>query len=434
MRCSRRQTRLLLTLASLTLTTFALAGCPIPGGSSGGTDGKSSTGGNTSVTPGSSGSLDKSFGDEGIVTTDFTTKKDDAAFGVALQADGKIVAAGSTSAPDPKYTVGTFALVRYLPDGEPDPDFGLVGRVFTAQGSTAQARDVVVTGDGTIVTGGWFQGGSLSIDYLLSRHLPDGKLDETFGDTGHATAGLGSASGNALALQSDGKVLFAGYNGLLEYKPVIARYSAAGQLDTSFDADGQAQLDWGTDSDEAYGIAVHDGKILVAGSADTDGFALTRLNADGSLDTSFGTGGTVKVAAGESEAADLAVAADGSIVVAGGQHVLRFTSAGALDPAFGGDGIVELADHTLSAVAVQPDGKILVTGSTSEKVSLSRLKADGTLDTSFATQGTAIVAVPGATAHAYDLVRQPDGRIVVAGRAFQSQGAHADFMLMRFWP
>jgi uncharacterized delta-60 repeat protein len=430
---SRRKTRLIMTLASLTLTTFALAGCPIPGGSSG-PGGNTSTGGNTPVTPGSSGSLDKSFGDDGILTTDFTEEKDDAAFGVALQADGKIVAAGSTSAPDPSYTVGTFALVRYLSNGEPDPAFGMAGRVFTAQGSTAQARDVVVTGDGQIVTGGWFQAGGFSIDYLLSRHLSDGKLDESFGDAGHATAGLGAASGNALALQADGKFLFTGYNGLLEYKPVVARYTAAGELDTSFDEDGKAQLDWGTDSDEAYAIAVHDGKILVAGSADTDGFALSRLNADGTLDTSFGTDGTVKVAAGESEASDLAVAADGTIVVVGGQHVLRFTADGELDTGFGGDGIVELTDHALNAVALQPDGKILVTGGHSEKVSLSRLKADGSLDSSFATQGTAIVAVPEATAQAYDIVRQPDGRIVVAGRAFQSDGAHADFMLMRFWP
>ena len=428
-----RSTRLLLTLAASSLLTLTLAGCPIPEGSSS-PGGKTTPGGSSGVTPGKSGALDATFGDDGIVTTDFTEGKSDFAMALALQPDGKIVAGGTTSAPSPSYTVGTFALIRYQANGEPDAGFGTVGRVFTAQGSTAQGRAVAVAGDGTIVTGGWMQGSGFAMDFLMSRHLANGKLDDSFGTGGHATAGYGGATGNALALQADGKILFAGYNGLLEYKPIVLRYAANGTLDPAFDGDGKLQLDWGSDDDQAEAIAVRDGKILVAGSAGAKGFALSRLNMDGSLDTSFGTNGTVTLAAGDSLAEAMAVAPDGAIVLAGGKHVVRITPGGALDESFGEDGIVQLPDHALRAVAVQSDGKVLVTGGKSDKVVLVRLKANGAVDSGFAAQGTALEAVPGGIAEAYAIVIQPDGRIVVAGRALDGEAGDDDFMLMRFWP
>ncbi len=413
----------ILALASLTLATVSLTACPFPGATSG-------PGSPAGGTPGASGSLDKSFGQDGIVTTDFADENSDVAYGVALQENGRIVAAGVST----DGGTGLFALVRYMPNGDPDTGFGTEGRVFTARGMTTQGKDVAVTADGKIVTGGWFQSFSSAMDLMLSRHLPDGQLDESFGDGGHAIAGYGSAIGNKLALQSDGKILLTGYNGMLEYKPVLLRYTADGKPDSSFGTDGKVQLDWGTDEDKAYAIAEAGGKIVIAGSAKADGFALSRLNADGSLDTGFGTGGTVKVETGENVAQGLAVASDGRIVVAGDARVMRFNADGGIDSSFGTGGAVELAEQSLHAVVLQPDGKLLLAGGQAGKVSLVRLKADGKLDETFADQGVARVAAPDAASEAYDLVLQPDGRIVLAGKAYQSEGGHDDFLVMRFWP
>lgn len=415
----------------LSACTMALAPTA-PGGSAGAPEDDS--GPDPHATPGPSGTLDASFGKGGIVTTDVATGSNDLALSVALQPDGKLVAAGASVEFVFKDVQGTFALVRYLADGTPDPGFGTQGRVIVGKGSSAQARGVALAGDGGIVTAGWSLG--VVTDVLVSRHLTSGKLDAGFGDGGLASGGMGEGYTRGIAMQPDGKILVVGYGGsYVDYDAWVMRLEADGKRDASFGSAGLKKVDWGTWDDQAQAIAWRDGKIYLAGSAKPHGFALSRLDAEGAPDPTFGNSGHVLVSS-EDEAKGLAIDAEGRVLLAGGQRVLRFLPDGTLDSSFGSAGTVLLAGQELHAVGIQPDGKILLAGSQDGAASLTRLQADGTPDTGFASQGRAKVAASDGAAVGHALLVQPDGRIVVAGKAFKNKdkSGHDDFMLLRFWP
>ena len=165
------------------------------------------------------GSLDPTFGRDGIVTTDFAAATD-FAYAVALQSDGKIVAAG-TSVGDTE----DFALARYNPDGSLDPTFGGDGTVTTDfWDGFERAQGVAVQSDGKVVAVGW--GGS---GFALTRYLPDGTIDLRFGVGGKVTTDFlpSGAAGYGLALQSDGRIVLAGESdGPFDKPPdfAVARY------------------------------------------------------------------------------------------------------------------------------------------------------------------------------------------------------------------
>jgi uncharacterized delta-60 repeat protein len=233
--------------------------------------------------------------------------------------------------------------------------------------------------------------------------------------------------------------------------------AAPGDLDTSFSGDGKVLTDI-ADDDQAYDVAVQpDGKILSVGSsadnASIEGrWALTRHNADGTPDTGFGTGGTVTTAVNNmdpdlqwSEANAVALQPDGRIVVAGYSTrgyedccwftVARYNSDGSLDNTFSGDGrfFADIAGPTEARdVAVDASGRIVAAGYSGGEVAVVRLNADGTPDTTFGGDGT-VTADPSASLEeggdARALVLQPDGKIVVGG---QVGSTRFDFLLMRF--
>ncbi|MDH6496884.1 MULTISPECIES: DUF11 domain-containing protein [unclassified Streptomyces] len=233
--------------------------------------------------------------------------------------------------------------------------------------------------------------------------------------------------------------------------------AAPGDLDTSFSGDGKVLTDI-ADDDQAYDVAVQpDGKILSVGSsadnASIEGrWALTRHNADGTPDTGFGTGGTVTTAVNNmdpdlqwSEANAVALQPDGRIVVAGYSArgyedccwftVARYNSDGSLDNTFSGDGrfFADIAGPTEARdVAVDASGRIVAAGYSGGEVAVVRLNADGTPDTTFGGDGT-VTADPSASLEeggdARALVLQPDGKIVVGG---QVGSTRFDFLLMRF--
>jgi uncharacterized delta-60 repeat protein len=387
------------------------------------------------ASPGASGSLDTRFGTEGIVLTDVATGSNDIAFGLALQSDGTIVAAGASVQFAFKDVLGSFALVRYLANGKPDPAFGTQGRVLGGQGSSSQARGVAIARDGGILAAGWSQ--AQVTDFLVSRHLPNGALDPGFGTGGHAEAGFGEGYTRGIAVQEDGKILVVGYGGsYIDYNALLARFNPDGSPDLSFGSGGTQRVDWGSDDDQAQAVVLAGGKIHLAGSTPTHGFTVCRLHMDGTRDVSFGSGGLAQVESGEDRAQALAVAEDGRIVLAGGSLVMRFTADGRLDGSFGDAGSVSVPGRSLKTVAIQADGKILVAGERDGKAALSRLNANGTFDGTFGSQGSAIVPAGDGTAVIHGLAIQTDGRIVAAGKAFRNQdrSGHDDFMLMRFWP
>ena len=326
------------------------------------------------------GTLDATFGGNGKVTTDFT-QGSDVAFGVAIQADGKIVAAGGT-----RRSVGRFAVARYNANGTPDITFGGDGRVTTnfTPGEDV-ASGVAIQGNGRIVAVGTANSDCGCNRFALARYNANGTLDSTFSGNGRVTTPFRfGARAEAVAIQAGGKIVAAGSSSELA-RFALARYNANGSLDTTFSGNGRVRTSMGQGETAAMGVVIQgNGKVVAAGYTDaphefgdTFGpgrFALARYRLDGSLDPSFGGDGRVKTRFGSKNAAanDIAIQGDGKIVAVGpavggtGRFALaRYNRFGALDASFGGDGRVTTnftpGEDVASGVAIRA-GKIVAAG------------------------------------------------------------------------
>ncbi len=284
------------------------------------------------------GTLDPGFGLGGRVMTDFAGGQD-IAFGVALQSDGKIVAAGGPN----------FRVVRYEPDGTLDATFGTGGRVTTVPPFPAGVligRAVVAQPDGKIVVAGRIDDnfGIIGGDnFVLVRYDSDGTLDDDFGVDGYVFTDFPSGhpdplvfaqeEARALLLQPDGYLVAAGsvfFPNLLRVVFAMARYDTTGALDPSFGTGGRVTTAFPGSGNGIRGLALQpDGKIVAAGRGEFDplgrnDFGIARYRADGVLDGSFGTCGVVStnivendVGGSVDEATAVAVAPDGTILVTG---------------------------------------------------------------------------------------------------------------------
>lgn len=280
------------------------------------------------------GSLDTTFGSGGIVTTSFQGQGS-YAFSLALQSDGKIIAAGtafvSFSSDDSSNT--DFALARYNADGTPDTTFGSSGEVTTDfDGFNDDAFSVLVQPDGKIVAVGSAKNPTNYYDFALARYLADGTIDTTFGSAGKMRTDFGDHNfdqARSAVLQPDGKIVAAGFaisqNGLA-WNFAVARYGSDGALDPAFSSDGMTQIDSGSCCQSAKRVLLQsDGKIIVVGYPDTESsdsdFLLARLDANGSLDATFGSGGLVRTSFGDLNggANGAALQPDGKIVAVGFQ-------------------------------------------------------------------------------------------------------------------
>ncbi len=331
----------------------------------------------------------------------------------------------------------------------------------------AEATDVAIQSDGKIVAAGWRNDddGVNDADFALVRLETDGDLDPSFsGDGKVITTFGGSDGGEAVTIQGDGKIVVAGSTrGCGDQDFALARYNTDGSLDTSFSGDGKVCTGFGSDHEGALAVAIqtnafpgdHRTRIVVAGTTDDDDcpldcdydFALARYHANGSLDSSFGGDG--KVTTGLLSSSDVALAVaiqtDGRIVAAGrttntGDHdfaLARYNSNGSLDGSFeGGTLVTEMgAWDEAEALAIQADGRIVAAGwSWSETggndFALSRYRTDGSLDSSFGGDGRLTTSF-GGDAWAKDVAIQADGRIVAAGSA-ESEDGDYDFALTRY--
>jgi len=331
----------------------------------------------------SDGSLDTSFDTDGIVTTDFNNNSE-VGTAVALQQDGKIVVAGfstdSTTGVDDK-----FALARYNSDGSLDTAFDTDGKVITSIGGFDNAFAVALQSDGKILAAGSAPNGNNN-DFALVRFNSDGSLDTAFDTDGIVKTDFGTNNGDgagAMTLQSDGKIILAGSSfnrNTSDSDFAVARYNSNGSLDTTFDTDGKVTTDFGI-SDSGNGVALQsNGTIIVAGThydGSDNNFAMARYNSNGSLDTTFDTDGKVTWDFGGQEIGnDVAIDTNGKIVVVGhtrsdfslSQFALaRYNSNGSPDTTFDTDGMVTVqfgGDDFGQAIAIQTDGKIIVGGST----------------------------------------------------------------------
>lgn len=297
---------------------------------------------------------------------------------------------------------------------------------------------------------------TIAISVVLSTVSFASVLDTSFGSGGSIATSVGSGNdlAQAVAVYPDGRIVAAGYgsNGVNNDFAVV-RYLRNGTLDPTFGQGGVTLIPIGTSEDEAFACVIQpDGKLIAAGQT-YDGirtsFAAVRLNVDGTLDTSFGTGGRVVItpSIGNSIVRSVAISASGGLVLAGvGSNGSNFDivliglkADGTLDNAFGTAGLVIKSvgsrNDQAYGVAVQTDGKIVVAGFYDTAVStdtvLLRFLADGTPDPAFGANGVAIHALSSSDAdEALSLALAPDGRIVVAGCI--RNGAPNDFLVARF--
>jgi uncharacterized delta-60 repeat protein len=326
--------------------------------------------------------------------------------------------------------------------GDIDTSFGVNGAAYDSIGSPAAARAIVVQSDGRIIAAGDASNGS-NQDFALVRYNSDGTRDTTFGSTGVVLTAITAGDDIARAvavLEPDGLIVVAGeaVNGS-ERDFAVVRYLANGSLDTSFGIGGKVTIAFGTSDDAASALlAQPDGKIVAVGSATVNGqkvFALTRLNADGTPDASFGSQGKVTTAfgLGAAQATAVVLQSDMKIVVGGSAQtdfpakpanidfaLARYNTDGSLDASFGTGGIVTTSfgsrRDAINALSVDANGTLLAAGvaaiGSADAFAYARYMPDGSLDATFRKTGAVSYPLRGA---ANALALQPDGKSVAAG-------------------
>jgi uncharacterized delta-60 repeat protein len=381
------------------------------------------------------GDLDPTFGTAGTVKT--AVGAPCAASALALQPDGAVVAAGKGRTSDAAYD-DDFALVRYAADGTLDGTFGSGGVVVTPLGTSVdgydQAFGLVLQPDGNLVAAGY--GSDRMNDYFqLIRYNADGSLDSTFGSGGVVKTPVDAFSeAHALIRLPDGDLVAAGmsHHGSTPPKFALARYNPDGSLDGAFGTGGMVTTAIGTVDDRAYDVVVQpDGKLVALGTSATGRelhdpryFALVRYEANGTLDGSFGTGGivttpvTTPYGSSRVEGRAVVLQPDHKIVAAGfsafdSRTVLaRYNPDGSLDPTFGNGGVV-IDKPGATALLLEPDGKLITA-----RGSLSRFNADGSRDETFGNGGV-VTSTFGGEVDVYNEIRalalQPDGKLVATG-------------------
>lgn len=257
------------------------------------------------------GALDSTFGGgDGIVTTDFSGN--DTAFAALIQADGKIVVGGQGA--------GKFALARYDSGGTLDPGFGTGGKATLATGVDAGTIQGIALQFGKIVAGGNVNTNNNNSDFAVARFNTDGTPDTTFGTSGYTKTDFAGDAPRALAIQADGKILLAGSVSVYHSSFAVARYAADGVIDSTFGVAGKAEADWGGKAVGEALVVQSDGKIVMAGAYGTNAeFALARFTSGGNLDTAFGNGGLVRtnVSSGNENLTAIGLQSNGTIVAAG---------------------------------------------------------------------------------------------------------------------
>lgn len=390
------------------------------------------------------GALDTTFGIAGTIVT--PGSEYDALYGVMIEPDGKIVAVGSGSG-------AKLAVYRFTTNGVPDTTFGGTGHVFTGVGGTFQANAVAYQTSPSIMNPAHLIAAGFLVSsetmFAVVRYNLDGSLDTTFGTGGIATNSIGNGAvfGTSVIIQNQSlqrKIVVGGYGG---NSPNLyfaaARYTPLGALDTTFGTNGTGTVTLPVAGDgAAYGMASSSGEFVLAGYSGVYPhyeFTAARLTANGVPDNSFGNGGVLNadVLDLDSQANAVAIQTNGAIVLAGGQNggelfaLARSNPDGSLDSTFGSQGKVTTAVSTnLStayAVQIQPDAKIVAAGSAGG-FAVARYLANGSLDASFGSAGTTFTSLLGVS-QAFAVALQPDGKIVLAGSAF---GATYLFGLARY--
>jgi uncharacterized delta-60 repeat protein len=403
-----------------------------------------------------SGSLDPTFNPlQGYVMSTDAEDFKDRGIEVAVQPDGKIVTLGYAN----NSHNDDLVLSRFTAEGKTDAAFGSGCFVRYDGGDNDKGLGLTLQADGKILATG-FTTHLGNRDLLLLRYESNGSLDRSFGNNGVVTfdsPGSSTDIGFAVTCEADGGIMVAGEVSNKTHQDVLVlHYTPAGILDIRFGKEGvftygKTGLDRGFDA-----TIQKDEKIVVTGSTvtnRTDDALLLRINPDGTLDQTFGRDGTVTYSS-EGDRSDygnyVALQADGKIVVSGATTidgayellVLRYNPDGSPDVTFGDTGVIHYGDIGGNddygyAHVIQRDGKIVIVGysgeSTSDEVLVVRFNPSGEPDTSFGTGGRVMWNGPGNNRdYGQGIALQPDGKIVVTG--FSHHNASEDLLVMRLLP
>jgi uncharacterized delta-60 repeat protein len=401
------------------------------------------------------GQLDPTFGNGGFVTTNVRFQPADE---IALP-DGKYLAAGTTES----LYFTDFVVARFNADGSLDTTFGKAGYSgLDFDNSSDNVSDLVRQADGKILVVGSSSktvGNLYKQEYAVARFNADGSVDTTFGNSGKVTLDLDSGSNEydqlrTAIVQADGKIVLVGLAsqaGAIS-QITLVRLNPDGSRDVGFGNNGSARLG------PAYAVAaaaqpLRDGRMLFVSTnsnIDAPTSMLIMVRANGTLDTTFGNSGLVPLSGINPNT--IAIQSDGKILLAGGLSgfifrspdfvVERLNADGSIDNSFGVNGRVVTDFHqnsdTANAIAVQPDGKILVGGSSQDNsyvyppiplghpvaqpnfiiphanddFALVRYNSDGTLDKSFGMEGRVVTQSGGSI---NKLIVQADGKILAIG-------------------
>jgi uncharacterized delta-60 repeat protein len=404
----------------------------------------------TTLASAGGGDLDPTFsGDGWLFSREFFDGRQEyrpqGAEDIALQADGKILATGELHSGYDMF----FGAYRFTAGGDLDRSFGEGGWVDTEVGKAFDHPHAVeVQRDGKIVLGGETTCPNLHTCAALVRYLPDGSLDRGFGRGGIVRTDTGSRalSANRLLVQPGGKLLVLTWT--LLGKLVVARYLPDGRLDRTFSRDGFAIA--GTNRDvRAEDLALQrDGKIVVLGTIFSGGlrgsdFVVARFQRNGRLDRSFARGGfqTVDFRRRSEWGHGVAIQRDGRIVAVGGSTtsvrpdharvaLVRLNRGGSIDRRFGRMLTRPATGGAAYDVLVQPDGRIVLAGIAyrdplrrqTSRWLVVRYLANGRLDRSFGRGGFVIGDFGTGDDEATSLLMQPDGKLVVGGEIYMDQG------------
>src|SRR5690554_6731733 len=368
-------------------------------------------------------------------------------WGTVVQPDGKIVVVGQTGEPA---TYKAFA-IRYNADGTLDTSFGVDGKhVFPIGSMKSFATDVALQADGKIVMSG-YTWDNVTGDVFVIRLNTDGSLDNTFGTDGVALVSNSTDVTESIAVQSDGKILIGGYT---DDSFTVARFNTDGTLDTDFGNNGWSIVGFGSPSYIKDITLQDDGKIVAAGFAIGAAYqmAAARLNADGTIDNTFGSNGAVAFNVGDGNDFAFAVAVDdnGKVLIGGHKWisniglkydlaVVRLNEDGSFDTSYGDNGvaIARVVDGSNYAgdILLQSDGKVVIAGytvlETVYDLAMARFDVDGNLDDTFGIGGMVNTDYNGGEDYGSAMALQPDDKIILAGNTFTGSGT-SEILVARY--
>lgn len=417
------------------------------------------------------GTLDESFnplpGTPGYVINDALSAGADSGKAIAAYSDGRIVVAAYT--PDLNFT-----LLRYTLTGSLDNSFGTAGVVSLRQDPAKEAVPMAVTvlPDNSILVAGWSLGATGGVngrEFALLKLLEDGTPDVSFGAGGWVITpiGAGQDEARAIAVQSDDKIVVAGFsfNGT-DKDFAIVRYNADGSLDNTDFGTGIVTTHINGNDEVSAVVIQQDGKIVAGGTSNkgtsTNGnYTAVRYNSNGTIDNAgYGTNGMAIIdiangsAGSNDEATAMALQADGKILMTGTSKppsvanndvaTVRLTTAGVPDTDFNGDGnndgiiVFDFADGSVNSdedansIALQSDGKFIIGGaiepiSEDFRLLLLRYNSNGSLDATFDDDGIVMTDITVNEEFGY-AIKLHGNRIYLAG----STGATSDLLLAAF--